>query len=289
MEIEIVRPKLVDSDTLPMKEVRILPVGDIQYGGATDLDRLERYLDWGLKQKAYFIGMGDYIDTVSPSNRALLLSVKNSLYDTANITISKAFGKMGEEMEDIFKKTEGRWLGMVRGHHWWPFADGTSSDLRLAKTLGCKFLGDNGILAVEMEEPKTKQTVYGQIWVHHGQGSGVTEGAALNKLGHVSKTFFAHIYMMGHFHRKSATAVPWIEYEFIDGKMYEHNINRYLVTTGGFLKGYDLGSVDEAGYPAGGYIEKKMLTPVSLGGTLIQMRPALRSDGRARVDINVSV
>jgi len=289
MEIAVVKPKLVDSDTLPMKEVRILPVGDIQYGGATDLDRLERYLDWGLKQNAYFVGMGDYIDTVSPSNRALLLSVKSNLYDSANVTISKAFGKMGEDMEEIFKKTKGRWLGLVRGHHYWPFADGTTSDLRLAKALGCQFLGDNGIIAVEMQEPKTKQTVYGQIFMHHGQGSGISEGAGLTKLGHISKTFFSNIYLMGHFHRKAATAVPWVEYSIKNGSFVDESINRYLVLTGGFLKGYDLGSVDEAGYPAGGYIEKKMLTPVSLGGTLIQMRPALRFDGRVRVDVNVSV
>lgn len=290
MEIVVVQPKLVKSDTLPLKEVRILPVGDVQFGSqGTDIDRLEKYIKWGLQEEAYFVGMGDMVDTVSPSNRALLSSLMPNLYDSTSLTINKAFGRLAEEVSDILEKTKGRWLGFVRGHHYWVHPGGYTTDYMLARVLEAPYLGDCGIISLEMTEPRTQQKIYGQIWVHHGQGSGITEGAALNKLGHVTKTFFANIYMMGHFHRKSATAIPWIEYIYKDGQPVENAINRYLVSTGGFLKGYQLGSLDESGYPAGGYIEKKMLTPVALGGTLVQMRPALRLDGRIRVDINVSV
>jgi hypothetical protein len=55
---------------------------------------------------------------------------------------------------------------------------------------------------------------------------------------------------------------------------------------GSFLKGYELGSKDPAGHPAGSYVEKKMLTPTSLGCTMLFLRPRIVS-GYGQVDVDI--
>src|SRR3990167_5634263 len=59
MELVGYTPVTVKSHWLPVQETRLIPIGDIQYGASSDIERLKRYLDWGMKQKAYFVGMGD--------------------------------------------------------------------------------------------------------------------------------------------------------------------------------------------------------------------------------------
>ena len=120
------------------------------------------------------------------------------------------------------------------------------------------------------------------IWAHHGTGSGMVATSAMTRLEHVTKTFYANVYCMGHQTKKGVSVIPWIAAR--DGTTT--GMNRYIVGTGGFSEGYVVGSVDAWGNPAGSYVEKKMLNPVALGAPLIMMRP-MYDEGR--VDINVSV
>ena len=61
MEISVDIPKTTASWSLPMEEVRLLPIGDLQYGtDGFDRDRFERHISWGMDVGAYFVGMGDY-------------------------------------------------------------------------------------------------------------------------------------------------------------------------------------------------------------------------------------
>ena len=59
-----------------------------------------------------------------------------------------------------------------------------------------------------------------------------------------------------------------------------------LAVVGSFLKGYELGSTDPAGNPAGAYPEKKMLTPSALGCTMLLIRSkTVQGYAKAEVDI----
>jgi len=94
---------------------------------------------------------------------------------------------------------------------------------------------------------------------------------------------------MGHQHAKPATQIPYVLTTVdADDNPIQHEIDRYLVGTGGFLKGYELGTKDPLGHPSGSYIEKAMLSPVTLGGPMLYIRPRF-SKGMPDPSIRVSV
>src|SRR3990172_5992539 len=101
MELISFEPKTVKSYFLPYKETRIIPIGDVQYGSTTDVERLRKYLSWGTKQNAYFLGMGDYLDVGSPSNRRVISSLRGSLYDSIRKGFDEKFGGPIDDLQSI--------------------------------------------------------------------------------------------------------------------------------------------------------------------------------------------
>jgi len=264
----------------------LMPVGDIQWIGnpkGVALKMLQRHIEWGVAHNAYFIGMGDYIDTFSPSNRQRLNSA--ALYDSALEHLDNAAEAL---VEDIFQKalapSKGRWLGLLEGHHYHKFRDGTTTDQLLADKLGAPFLGTSAYvrLLFQRSGPKgTRGSVL--IWCHHGVGGGITVGAPLNKLAHVVRGFEADIYLMGHFTSKDGKPLDRIE------PVYPHKApprlvhrTKLMVCTGGFMKSYVPNSMDGR-TPRGNYVEQKMLMPASLGGPLVRISPRWRQEDGAEL------
>ena len=289
MEIEVV-PRVATSRLFEgkTKETRIVPIADIQFGAqGTDINLLKEKIDLALKQGALFLGLGDYVDVASPGQRRSLAEIH--LYDSTREFMDDQAERNIQGLMGILAKTKGRWLGLLRGHHYWDFADGTTSDTRLATALDTKFLGDCAAILLRYRSGKTGHATYAtaKIWCHHGTGGGQTSAAPLNRLEHVIKVFQADAYLMAHQHRIGATKVPFIDYEVIGKDRIRFTTrNRVLAAVGSFLKGYELGSKDPAGHPAGSYVEKRMLTPTALGCTMLLIRPKFKAGyGSVEVDI----
>lgn len=297
MELHQVEVKTLKSKTLPwMEEAVIVPLGDIQFGTeACDVDRLKRHVEWGSKQpNAYYLGMGDYGDFASPSNRGLLRSLteQGKLYDTAEDILDEGAQEHTEELAEILAPTKGKWLGMLEGHHYWTFGDGSTSDTRLCKLLDAPFLGTCAIVRVVFDAPKHKERPHLHIWAHHGVGSGQLQSAPLNKLERLANAWEdVDVFLMGHQHKKSTAIIQRLRPRFgLPGGAQKNNRldHRcvYLAGTGSFLRGYHVGS-KRGGRPKGGYVEAKMMTPVALGGVVLYVRPR-NSNGYTSVDINIS-
>jgi hypothetical protein len=285
MEVIQYKPKLnKESIFFPeQKEVVLMPVGDIQYGPHSDNDRLARHVEWGVKKGAYFIGMGDMVDPMSPSERRLWKSMMENLHDSTTIALMEMLEKKEKELEEILAPTRGRWVGLLRGHHYMPYEDGTTSDSRLAKFLGCPELGHQALVTLDLG--KGARCI---ISAHHGAGSSGLAGGPLSRIQKQTMGIYADIYLVGHTHTKSAAPVPFMRYEVDDVGIQDFSVNRYLVSTGSFLKGFIPGSRDLGGHPCGTYVEKGMMNPVTLGAPVIYIRPRMRN-GRSAPDINVSV
>ena len=282
MELRAYKPQLTDSRTFDAKEVRVIPIGDIQYQNDfwTDVPRLKRYLRWGLDNECYFLGMGDFIDAGSPSERAALLTIRGTLHDSTRNLLETAVRDIIDELMDILEESKGSWLGMLRGHHSFEFEDATIPEDIIAQRLDTTVLGDCAMLAMDFG----KRYKPAWIWCHHGAGGGLTPGVALNRLAHISRGFYADVYLMGHVHKTTAAPVPWM-YGELQGANREAHLEgskRYLMSVGGFLKGYAEGSTDPTGRPAGSYVEKAMMTPNALGTAVIKFRPI-----KGRVDTGV--
>lgn len=284
MELREWAPEKAVGSRLPWAAVKLMPIGDIQYsgaGGPCDLDKLERHLKWGLASGCYFVGMGDYVDFASPSNRRRLKEA--GLYDTSADVIDRAAARLTDELLEVLAPTAGRWLGLLEGHHYYEHLDGTTTDTRLAKALRAPFLGTCSMIRLQfIEERHAARCV---VWAHHGAGSGVSIGAPLTSLERIAASFDADLYLMGHQHK--LVAAPKDMLYMAERSTQLRHRTKMLVGTGSWLKGYLAGST-VGGRAGGTYVERAMLAPVALGGGLITITPEHR-EGADTIDLKVSL
>ena len=263
---------------LPLKDIVLAPIGDIHYGvEACDVKLLKDYIDRGIQQRALFIGLGDYIDPISPSNRAGIDSIRPKLYDSAQDMMDKAAKEIVAELAEILIPTEGHWLGMLKGHHFWTFQDGNTTDCMLSESVRAPFLGDCAVVFLDLVSGNGgKKTGKCIIWGTHGHGSAQTEGAIITKLERAASDFVADIYLMGHFHRRfglKRQRIDWVR----QGRKHDMIQKQYVIAnTGSYLKAYVPGS-RRSGKPAGTYAEQRGLRPTNLGGLFIHIQPRVRN------------
>ena len=271
------------SYNLPWEPTTIMPVGDIQWFGDAHevaLEKLRKHIAWGVERGAWFIGMGDYIDAFSPSNRQRLKSA--GLYDNANKVLDGAARALVTELyEEALKPSVGRWLGLLAGHHYADLRDGTTTDQMLAGLLKTRHLGDCAYVRLGFARGSHRGTVL--IWAHHGQGSGVSAAAPVQKLERLPASWDGDIFLMGH---QSKVAAAPLDHCFPvwprargtqPPRLYYKTV--LLVGTGSFMKGYVEGR-REGSTPAGTYVEKGMMRPVSLGAPVITVTPRFRGVAR---------
>jgi len=278
--------KHITYKVMPNETITLMPIGDAQVGvEAADLKRLKNHIEWGFHTKhALFLGMGDYVDMASPSNRRTLKAA--GLYDTVTEALQ---AKAQEDIKTFLENTlytKGAWLGMLQGHHYMEMADGTTTDMHLAEALRTQFLGDSALVRIVFDKHKDVDglPVKADIWCHHGRGGGAAVAAPINYLEKIARGFDADIYLMGHQHKKIAAPIDEIYYSR-SGRMLHHT--KMLACTGSFLKGYLANSTSE-GRAGGTYVEKGMMTPVSLGGIVIELG-IVKEEYGDRLDINVSL
>lgn len=295
MELTSVEVESVKSLWLPMQETLILPVGDIQLDPYvpgkprwSDVKRLKDYIAWGVDHNAYYIGMGDYVDVMSPSNRDKYKSA--GFYDSVQDALEAKAVEVQEELHDILSPTRGRWLGLLEGHHFFPHDDGSTTDTRLAAFLGTSFLGTSAMVEVKFEPLEKHAPPAFTIWAHHGRAGGKLLATPLNQLESIMKSFEADVYLVGHHHKKVAGKYPLVKAKFgaKGGKPTLVHRNRILASTGSYLKGYQEYSRRD-GRAQGGYVEKGMMNPVALGGIVLIARPRYEDtkSWTASVDLDV--
>lgn len=258
----------------------IAPIGDVQWNGHDEdiiLADLKDYIADAVEKRAWFIGMGDYIDMASPSGRMKVDAA--NVYDNLRQGIDDRALDLTLQIAEILKPTTGRWFGMLTGHHYWSFKAGLTSDQRLCEILNAKYLGDDlgdmGGAVIHLQIPTDKGTRTVNIWAHHGSGSG-EESSMLLKMKKIAADWEnVHLFLMGHMTKMVGTVIPKLEPTFShrnDNPYIFRLIERRvpLVGTGGWSKGLLVGRST--------YVEKKPATmrPVSLGAPLIQVIPAYR-------------
>lgn len=257
--------------------VTICPIGDIQWNGDRHdiaYDHLQEHIAKCLTlPNPRFIGMGDYIDFVSPTNRAALAAA--ALYDGARKSISdKALDLTLECYGKILKPTKGKWLGLLSGHHFFPLRTGGNTDIRLAEMLDCPYF-DEGIAVVHLVwSNKTEQHSI-NIWARHGMGYGKKAAVVSYKLEDIANYWEGiDVYLMGHFTKKSHASFDRPYPVFANGKAWLDHKTIHLVGTGGWSKGYV-----EAIEPKKNiitYVERAGLSPVALGAPILNVRPTRR-------------
>lgn len=253
---------------LPWKPTTIYAVGDLQLGSAGCVPHyFEQDMVEARNDGALLIGLGDMVDFVRPTMRKLFR------VSEADVEAIRALGKEATLLEDKFLHMASgtEWLGMVEGHHYWDYGDGTTSDTKLAEALSCPFLGDSAIVRLTFKAGgRSHRQASIDMYVWHGEGSGSAE-SAFRKLSASAAHWDADIFLMGHysqlgtrkFHRTRMTQGP------------EHQLLSRDITlglTGGYQKGY-VDGLEIGGRPQGTYVEQRGLNPVSLGCLRLYLTP----------------
>ena len=284
------------SKPLPWKEVLIIPIGDIQLQqqrDVVDLERLKEVIAYGVKNDAWYIGMGDFIDMESPSNRKKLR--ESGFYDSVVDAIDAKAEELEEELQKILKPTVGKWLGLLEGHHYHVHQDGTTTDQRMANFLKAPFLGTCAYINLTFK-PNNKSHARPKclIWAHHGRSGGKLLSSPLNQLEHVVRGFDGDIYLIGHHHKSVAGKLARMYAQFNTTVGYLKNKEMIIACTGSFLKGFMEGAKRD-GRPGGLYPEAAMMNPLALGVIKLGIRPTYRKllgqerGGVPTIEMNVEV
>ena len=265
---------------LPWKLAHIVFLGDVQWAGAksggTALDHLKRTIADALEwEKAgdtvRFVGMGDYTDFLSPSNRQRLRGA--NLYDTAEEVIDHKALELTEEIYDLaLKPTKGKWLGLVEGHHLHELKDGTTTDMRLCEMLDAQFLGTTGLLRLVFQRGYPGCRVPDVIWFHHRVGNGMTGYYPLTRLEKKAAEWEGvDVFAIGHTTKKAIEFQNKVIPKWNPKTDLTHR-KVILLGTGGYSKTYVLGAM-RGRIPRGGYAEQKMLNAAIIGSPVLHIRP----------------
>lgn len=250
------------------KPFKLIPVGDIHRDSDMFADtHWEEFLSYAKAQKnALFLGMGDYTDGVSTSERIVLSDF--GLHDTTRNTLKDVYKGVSKTLVNELGFMRGRVIGLIGGNHYFDFGDGNTTDHLLAAALQTKFLGVCSLIRLSLKFKGTNKAVSLDIFAHHGKGGGSTPGAQFNTIEKMLNSADADIYLMGHTHGKGCIpSSPRIK--LVDDKkggVIVRERTPWLGRTGSFLKAYESGkasyNVDAGRSPCAlGWIEFE-ITPV---------------------------
>jgi hypothetical protein len=223
------------------KPFKLIPFGDIH----RDSDMFahthwQEFLAYAKAQKnAVFLGMGDYTDGVSTSERIVLSDV--NLHDTTKNTLKDVYKGVTKTLVNELGWMRGRVIGLLGGNHFFDFGDQTTDHV-LASALGGKYLGVCGFIRLSIAIKGSNKRIALDIFAHHGKGGGSTPGGQFNTIEKMANTADADIYLMGHTHGKGCLpSSPRIKLISTKNGVEVRERTPWLGRTGSYLKAYESG------------------------------------------------
>lgn len=218
------------------------------------------------RKNTYFIGMGDYTDLLSTSERWAddCANFHTSTQQTKWVWYEKMVDKFTNELEFM----RGNILGLVEGNHYMQFKDRTTSTQRMCRSLDCNYLGECAALSVPVVCGKHfKRNL--QIAVHHGRGSGRSAGSGFNTVEQMSRTFEGFdLYAMGDNHQRGGIPIQTLRMVETSSRplprIESHKI--LLLRTGAFLRSYIHGQSS--------YVVDALMPPSNLGWVEVRITPS---------------
>jgi len=251
------------------KPIYLIPAGDIHRSSPhCAVDRWLDFCQWGKgKKDAYFIGMGDYLDLASTSERLILNN--SALHESSRQTLDDMAMDWVKLIVKEMSFMKGKLIGLIEGNHYYTFIDGTTTTQRMCAMLNCKYLGVSSFIRLhivqEQGNRKKPRTNTIDIWAHHGMGAARLVGGSLNRVQQMAEAAEADIYLMGHDHKKSVGFVNRLRLQSSGGTLVLNHRKVLLARTGSFLKGYVPEEVS--------YIADAAMSPTDMGVIKIELTP----------------
>jgi hypothetical protein len=272
--------------------IYLIPFGDVHRSSKLcSLSHWKEFLRWAAKKpRAFFLGMGDYDDMASASERSILCDdrLHESTVDTLEETYLKATEKLAKEIEPF----RGKLIGLLEGNHFGTFQNGTTTTQKLCELMGCKYLGVSSFIRLSFAQ-KTggshNTTCSVDVWAHHGVGASRLVGGSLNRVEQMLDSADCDIALMGHDHKKAVGDVIRLKLTGGNGSLRVTSRKVVFGRTGSFLRGYVDGKRS--------YVADCAMKPLDVGVIKIEMTPRRedtepRSEGRAErvwIDLHASI
>ena len=265
--------------------ITLIPFGDIHRSSPNCAEDIwMEFLETAKATKnAYFLGMGDYDDVISATERDILQHP--GLHDSTKMSLEDWYVHYTQRLFEEIKFMKGRVIGLIEGNHYANLQSGVTTTQLLCMKLNCRYFGCSAFVRLILElDPHHRMKL--DLCIHHGKGAGSTTGASMNTVEKLQNNAEADIYLMGHDHRKSIAMQSRMmlsetrKYDAIEVKQ------RKIVSarTGSFLKGY------VPGKPS--YVAQKALRPADLGVIKIELVPRRKhvdKIDKRYIDLHVSL
>jgi hypothetical protein len=256
--------------------------------GADNCDnrRVDEFFDW-LKMKhettgrVYVLGMGDYQDFMSTTERRALAAA--GFHETTGRTIDDIAKEITMKFADKFSFMKDRIIGMLEGNHHYKFMSGMTSTQMMCEHLKCKYLGISSFIKLTLDAAHRNQESI-DIWAHHGMGGGKRPGASVNSVEDMLRVAEADIYLQGHDHKKWAVLTTRLGLTGQKDSLKLTDRKILLARTGSFQIGYMPGKAN--------YVSSGGMSPTDLGTVKIELTLKRQTqDGMQRryVDIHASI
>jgi hypothetical protein len=252
--------------------IYLIPIGDVHRDADNcDVDKWHediskwKALSENNPGRVFFLGMGDYLDFLSTSERSIFT---HGLHDTTLRDLDKLAEAKCAMFYEEMKWTAGKWIGMIEGNHHYDFLSGMSSTHRLCDLFGTKYLGINAFIRLSFQkQPNTNKRVSVDLHAHHGRGGGMTEGASVNALERMMHVSEADVYLMGHNHRRQTARRSRFKFGHGNGTFKVKAREVLLVRTGSYQLGYRDGK--------DGFAAQNCMVPTSMGTAVLELTPSI--------------
>lgn len=274
--------------------LRIVPFGDVhRFSPACFLPAWNAFLDEEKEaiksgQKTLYLGMGDYDDLASTSEREILAN--KGLHESTQSTINEQATLRVKALAKELAFMRGRTIGLVGGNHYWILDSGINTDQLLAQELGTHFLGAATVVALSIEVAGGNR-IRMVICAHHGVGRGRKLGAAINRVEDLHEVFpEADLYLMGDNHKRGALPDERLRLRGVGATRSLGYRKVWYGRTGSFQIGYsprDPHKITRRAIAAdeGSYVVDRLLRPSNLGVIRFNVTPKHTSEGSIELDI----
>lgn len=256
----------------------LIPFGDVHVDSPHHAtDRFQEDCDkWRKIKNALFLGMGDYTDFLSTSER-IQIRTGHGVHESTEKKLEKSARKDIANLGKNLSFMRGKIIGCLNGNHYYQFPDGTTGDHMLANELDTTFLGVAAFIRVTFEWPgKTEKASSIDIFAHHGAG-----GAQMASIAKMAGWVDADIVLQGHTHGRGVLPLdPIIRLSKNNqGNMHVVEKQRWIGRTGSYLMAYVDGDAS--------YNVDAGRGPCSLGHIQFELTPNRYRDGHDILSVGV--
>lgn len=264
---------------------RIIPFGDVHRDSDSHAKKpWQDFLKYAARQTdAYFLGMGDFVDGFSTSERAILSD--GHLHETSQRNFERQADAQVKRLAKELRPLEGRIIGLLGGNHYFSFSDGTDSDQRLARELKCRYLGACAAIRLLVKGSITPHSGVHRVDIaaHHGRGAARTIGGSLAGVQKLMDCFDCDIHLMGDDHKVGCCPVGQrlqiVRCPGTDSGYTVTSRTPWIGRTGSFTRGYE--------QDIGSYVVDAAFPPTSLGWIEFTIRLMRKPDSGGHRELSI--